>query len=161
MQRVDVQSSLICNGSSFDMWHDYMNLGRLLERLCDRREVDREDPAEPKKEQTSQWSHMQTSTEEGNGKHSWESSSASSLSDTSCSGTKTSCCRFCKQNGESARVYRSHTLRSDDGKVICPILRSYTCPICDATGDYAHTRKYCPQAQQREAARMLPGFKFW
>ncbi|KAM4534088.1 nanos homolog 1 [Odontesthes bonariensis] len=159
MERVDVQSPIIYKGSSFDMWHDYMNLNRLLERLCDRREVDREDPAKPKKVQPEQWSHMQSSPEEANGKHSWESSSASSLSDTSCSGTTTTSCRFCKQNGESARVYRSHTLRSDDGKVTCPILRSYTCPICEATGDYAHTRKYCPQRQ--EAARMLPGFKFW
>ena len=33
---------------------------------------------------------------------------------------------------------------STSGKVICPILYAYKCPICHATGDYAHTLKYCP-----------------
>ena len=33
---------------------------------------------------------------------------------------------------------------STAGKVICPILFAYKCPICHATGDYAHTLKYCP-----------------
>uniref|UniRef100_A0A3Q3J6E0 Nanos-type domain-containing protein n=1 Tax=Monopterus albus TaxID=43700 RepID=A0A3Q3J6E0_MONAL len=66
-----------------------------------------------------------------------------SLSDTSSHGTSSEYCRLCKQNGESQRVYLSHRLKSDDGKVICPILRKYTCPICKATGDYAHTLRYC------------------
>ena len=33
---------------------------------------------------------------------------------------------------------------STAGKVVCPILYAYKCPICHATGDYAHTLKYCP-----------------
>uniref|UniRef100_A0A3B3VAS8 Nanos C2HC-type zinc finger 2 n=1 Tax=Poecilia latipinna TaxID=48699 RepID=A0A3B3VAS8_9TELE len=118
----------------FDMWHDYMNLNTLL--VGDRRPVELGDTQEPRK---------------------------NSLSDTSsCSKTSADLCRFCRQNGESPRVYRSHALRSDDGKVTCPILWSYTCPICGASGDHAHTRRYCPQGKKRmEAETELPVFKFW
>jgi hypothetical protein len=31
-----------------------------------------------------------------------------------------------------------------EGRVICPVLRDYVCPICYCTGDAAHTTKYCP-----------------
>ncbi|KAM7390442.1 hypothetical protein PAMA_008549 [Pampus argenteus] len=141
------------------MWHDYMNLGRLLKKLCAGREMDLRDTEGPKKQEKEPRRRRQTSRPE-DCKNSTELSPVSSLSDTSCSGTSSDYCRFCKQNGESARVYRSHKLRSEDGKVICPILWNYTCPICAATGDHAHTRRYCPQAQRQEAARMLPGSRF-
>ncbi|KAG8009477.1 Nanos-like protein 2 [Nibea albiflora] len=174
MQRqVMVQSSLLSDGDCFDMWHDYMNLGRLLGRLCNWPDVDHGDTDGPKRNEAraaaaaaggggaAQRSRIRTSQRE-DCKNSTETSSVSSLSDNSCSGTSSYFCRFCKQNGESARVYRSHRLKSDDGKVICPILWSYTCPICEATGDHAHTRRYCPQAkQQQEAARKLPKSSFW
>lgn len=38
----------------------------------------------------------------------------------------------------------SHVLKDDYGKVVCPILRAYTCPYCQASGDFAHTINYCP-----------------
>uniref|UniRef100_A0A3P9KV56 Nanos homolog 2 n=1 Tax=Oryzias latipes TaxID=8090 RepID=A0A3P9KV56_ORYLA len=148
---VDVQSAHVLSEDCFDMWHDYMNLSALLQRLCNRRQVD---PEEPKQEPAAPWRIIQTQS-------SAETSSVSSLSDSSCGGSPADYCRFCKQNGETRQVYRSHALRSDDRKVICPILRNYTCPICGATGDRAHTRKYCPQAQREDAARMLPAYKFW
>ncbi|KAM9337194.1 nanos homolog 2 [Symphorus nematophorus] len=166
MQR-QVQSSLLSDGDCvFDMWHDYMNLGKLLERLCDRREGDHRDTEGAKNEgaggEGGPWRHIQSSRL-GERKNSTETSSVSSLSDTSCSGTSADFCRFCKQNGESARVYRSHKLKSSDGKVICPILWNYTCPICEATGDQAHTRKYCPQAERYEEAarRLQTRSRFW
>ncbi|XP_070709494.1 nanos homolog 2-like [Pempheris klunzingeri] len=142
------------SGDGFDMWHDYMDLARLLERL--RGEGDHRRTGGTEKEDAAPWSHIQPFRRE---ERKSSTSSASSLSDTSSSsGTPSDYCRFCKQNGETARVYRSHRLKSDDGKVICPILRSYTCPICQATGDHAHTRRYCPQAQRQEAARRS---RFW
>uniref|UniRef100_A0A4W5L6Y3 Nanos homolog 2 n=1 Tax=Hucho hucho TaxID=62062 RepID=A0A4W5L6Y3_9TELE len=107
----------------FDMWHDYMNLGRLLEKLCD--VADRtETTCTQLKEHVPDAEDHQTSRQDlASGDY----------------------CGFCKQNGETAEIYRSHKLKSKDSKVICPILRSYICPMCGATGDEAHTRRYCPQ----------------
>ena len=52
---------------------------------------------------------------------------------------------FCKNNGEDESFYLNHTLKDDLGRVTCPILSAYTCPICGATGSVAHTIKYCPR----------------
>jgi protein nanos 1 len=40
--------------------------------------------------------------------------------------------------------YKQHILKDSVGRIVCPILRAYTCPICNATGNTAHTIKYCP-----------------
>jgi len=53
-------------------------------------------------------------------------------------------CKFCYSNGEAESQYRSHQLKNSSGLVTCPVLRSFTCPICKATGDFAHTQRYCP-----------------
>lgn len=158
MQAVDVQS--------FDMWRDYMNLNKLL--LSDRCPVGLGDAEEPSKDPVQQMRPIHppaTGNKWNNSKTRSTSSRSSSLSDSSSSsgggGKSTDLCRFCRQNGESPRVYRSHALRSEDGRVTCPILWSYTCPICGASGDQAHTRSYCPQVKRKEAATELPVFKFW
>lgn len=57
-------------------------------------------------------------------------------------------CVFCRNNGESESFYTSHYLKDADGKVTCPVLRAYTCPLCGANGDKAHTIKYCPENAQ-------------
>lgn len=53
-------------------------------------------------------------------------------------------CGFCRTNNEPESVYRSHPLRIND-IVVCPSLRKYVCCFCGATGDKAHTIKYCPK----------------
>jgi len=54
-------------------------------------------------------------------------------------------CRFCLKNGEPPSLYYGHNLHTD-GKVSCPILRRYDCPICNSGGgDFAHTVRYCPR----------------
>lgn len=153
---------------SFDMWHDYMNLGTLLKRLCDRRPEERGAP----RRSTSAAAAEDTAVDPRSHspiycgevpKNSPDTSSASSLSDASSNGTSSSdadFCRFCKQNGESPQVYRSHTLKSANGIVVCPILWNYRCPICGATGDNAHTRRYCPVVR-RQNTRNLGVPKFW
>lgn len=57
-------------------------------------------------------------------------------------------CVFCRNNGESETFYTSHYLKDSEGKVTCPVLRAYTCPLCGANGDAAHTIKYCPENSQ-------------
>lgn len=53
-------------------------------------------------------------------------------------------CVFCKNNNESESVYSTHVLKDPDGKVVCPALYIYKCPICNNTGPDAHTVKHCP-----------------
>uniref|UniRef100_A0A8C5DDZ9 Nanos-type domain-containing protein n=1 Tax=Gouania willdenowi TaxID=441366 RepID=A0A8C5DDZ9_GOUWI len=58
-------------------------------------------------------------------------------------------CVFCRNNGAPEEVYGTHVLKSADGRVLCPILRAYTCPLCSARGDNAHTIKYCPLSREQ------------
>ena len=37
-------------------------------------------------------------------------------------------CVFCKKNGENASYYLSHTMKDDNGRVICPILYRHSEP---------------------------------
>ncbi|KAJ8667099.1 hypothetical protein QAD02_008761 [Eretmocerus hayati] len=53
-------------------------------------------------------------------------------------------CVFCKNNELGDDSYKTHILKDEEGRTICPILRKYKCPICGAIGDEAHTIKYCP-----------------
>jgi len=63
-------------------------------------------------------------------------------------------CRFCQTNGDPPEVYQNHSLRSDDGRVTCPVLREYNCPIChNGGGDFAHTVKYCPMARKAKPSK--------
>jgi len=54
-------------------------------------------------------------------------------------------CSLCFHNGEPEEFYSSHNLKTRDGRVVtCPVLRKFVCNICGATGDVAHTLRYCP-----------------
>ena len=54
---------------------------------------------------------------------------------------RTTATKFCYSNGEAESQYRSHQLKNSSGLVTCPVLRSFVCPICKATGDFAHTQR--------------------
>ncbi|KAJ3587218.1 hypothetical protein NHX12_010816 [Muraenolepis orangiensis] len=66
-------------------------------------------------------------------------------------------CVFCRNNGAPEEVFGSHVLKTAEGRVVCPILRAYTCPLCSANGDNAHTIKYCPLSKEQPAQRALKG----
>ncbi|CAH8570526.1 unnamed protein product [Schistosoma guineensis] len=54
-------------------------------------------------------------------------------------------CVFCRNNNEPKEMYTSHKVKDRFGRVTCPILRKFTCPLCGATKDRAHTIRYCPR----------------
>lgn len=55
-------------------------------------------------------------------------------------------CVFCKNNDVPPEKYRNHILKDPTGKILCPVLRAYNCPICNnGGGDFSHTTRYCPQ----------------
>ncbi|XP_076802081.1 uncharacterized protein LOC143446367 [Clavelina lepadiformis] len=53
-------------------------------------------------------------------------------------------CSFCRNNKEVEEWVMSHQLKDALNRVTCPILRSYVCPLCYASGDNAHTLGHCP-----------------
>jgi len=68
-------------------------------------------------------------------------------------------CVFCKNNGEEESYYKRHVLKDSEGRIVCPVLRAYTCPLCNANGDRAHTIKYCPKNNNPAPVAPLTGLK--
>ncbi|XP_040175478.1 uncharacterized protein LOC120908505 [Anopheles arabiensis] len=53
-------------------------------------------------------------------------------------------CVFCFNNKADREVYESHRCKDEAGNVTCPVLQTFVCMRCKATGKKAHTAKYCP-----------------
>uniref|UniRef100_A0A803TWK3 Nanos-type domain-containing protein n=1 Tax=Anolis carolinensis TaxID=28377 RepID=A0A803TWK3_ANOCA len=116
----------------FDRWKDYLSLAKVVtEIIAERKKV----PFPSQSWDTMDYDISKSSKGSANGQASQNKE----------------ICNFCKHNGESKQVYSSHRLKGMDGTVECPILRKYTCPLCGATGEKAHTLKYCPLSQGKRS----------
>jgi hypothetical protein len=65
------------------------------------------------------------------------------------------CCSFCKNNGEKEAIYTSHAMKNSKGKVTCPLLKIYKCPVCGMSGEDAHTITYCKKYKTMKRENML------
>nr|XP_020654418.1 nanos homolog 3 [Pogona vitticeps] len=110
--------------SAFQLWKDYFQLAKLVERLRCASPGDDDDPKRPLVPQPPQDWHQPAVVGER--------------------APEEPTCSFCRHNGESRHIYTSHRLKDEAGRVQCPILRNYTCPQCGASKDTAHTRRFCP-----------------
>ena len=68
---------------------------------------------------------------------------------------KTLFCTFCKNNGEKEEVFCSHLLKDSTGKITCPVLKKHVCPICQETGEKAHTITYCKNFQKSKRDQFI------
>lgn len=64
-------------------------------------------------------------------------------------------CSFCKSNNESEEIYMSHSLKDSNGRVTCPILKLHKCPICNESGENAHTITYCKEYKRQKINKIL------
>ncbi|KAK3509174.1 hypothetical protein QTP70_020286 [Hemibagrus guttatus] len=127
----------------FFMWHDYLGLRAMVTRLARAGDVQRlrsSSQDSPPGFEEPAW--RPDATPGTSGSSGLRSPGSQGLGHTVEKGV----CGFCRQNGESAEIYASHRLKARNGRVLCPVLRNYVCPVCGATGDTAHTRHYCPRA---------------
>ncbi|CAF0821174.1 unnamed protein product [Brachionus calyciflorus] len=67
-------------------------------------------------------------------------------------------CSFCKNNGEPEHIYRSHSIKNIHGRVTCPLLKEYKCPVCGESGENAHTITYCKKLKAQKRIQILSTF---
>ena len=78
---------------------------------------------------------------------------------TSAPSKANACCSFCKNNGEPKSIYLSHSIKDSNGKITCPLLKIYKCPICGESGANAHTITYCKKYKLARRNTILNSFK--
>ncbi|XP_013908121.1 PREDICTED: nanos homolog 2 [Thamnophis sirtalis] len=140
----------VAQGGFFEPWKDYLNLSKVvMEIVEERKKPQRWSPPweDPLDVLVLHWMNGG-----GNSKtHSPKTDAARGGDPPPAPPTQQGICSFCKHNGESKKVFSSHALKRADGVVVCPILRNYTCPLCGATADKAHTLKYCPHNKGQQS----------
>lgn len=138
----------VAQGRFFDQWKDYLNLSKVVMEIVEERK--KPSPPSPWKDPLKVIVLHQANGSD-NSRTPSSKKGPRKRDPQPVQPTQQGICNFCKHNGESKKVYSSHTLKRADGVVVCPILRNYTCPLCGATADKAHTLKYCPHNKAKQS----------
>ncbi|KAK0146333.1 Nanos 2 [Merluccius polli] len=109
------------------MWRDYMRLALTLKRMRDARETERERQIINAQAPQAHEKPQDGGGKDGNGGGKGGNGGGKGGNG---GGGVALLCGFCRSNGEAAGLYTSHTLRSREGRVTCPVLRGYTCHVC-------------------------------
>ncbi|XP_043927989.1 nanos homolog 2-like [Protopterus annectens] len=138
----------------FNMWKDYFQLSKLVKEMMEHRtlqeyKLSAELHSQSFKDATQLNSQSASGGTPIGNRSSTSGSSTNGLKQDASGSQNNGGCNFCKHNGESKVFYSSHVLKKQDGSIICPILRKYVCPVCSATGDFAHTLSYCPFNEEK------------
>ncbi|KAM3829471.1 nanos homolog 2 [Vipera latastei] len=136
-------------GRFFDQWKDYLNLSKVVMEIVEERKKPPPPPPPPQKDRLKLIILHRGKGSDNSRTHSSKKGTCK-RDPQPVPPTQQGVCNFCKHNGESKKVYSSHALKRADGVVVCPILRNYTCPLCGATADKAHTLKYCPHNKAKQ-----------
>ena len=112
----------------FEMWHDYFGLAELIERGKLRVKQQAEDNRHQSVSFPAEEPESNQPKKKEKRKHKLCFARLPYLRPR---------CAFCKSI--------HHLVRGLRGETTCPVLRTYICPICQATGDNAHTTKFCPK----------------
>ncbi|XP_013915653.1 PREDICTED: nanos homolog 3-like [Thamnophis sirtalis] len=129
--------------AAFQLWRDYFQLAKLVEGMS------RDGPSEGEEEEPApQAPELQPEQQLLARRRLRRRQQQLDEPPSAARGWDEPGCSFCKQNGESRSIYTSHCLKDEAGLVQCPILRRYQCPQCGASGDLAHTRRFCPLTKQ-------------
>lgn len=137
---------------AFDMWRDYLGLNASIQAILQSRPVPggascQEDAPDPCQERAKTAAHERQ--RERRCQLPPEPPAPKICDpDTLRRDSDFTQCSFCKHNGEAPSFYTAHSLKDYSGKVVCPILSVYRCPQCGASGDRAHTRRFCPLTKE-------------
>uniref|UniRef100_A0A4W3GAX0 Nanos-type domain-containing protein n=1 Tax=Callorhinchus milii TaxID=7868 RepID=A0A4W3GAX0_CALMI len=113
--------------AAFDLWTDYLGLNKVLGNIIG-----------------SGLREPGLANQQGHEKLDAEQQIAlSSLNSYKARHKLKNICAFYKQNEESEHIHNSHALKHNEGKIMCPVLREYTCQLCNVSGDRAHTKHFC------------------
>uniref|UniRef100_A0AAZ3P0P9 Nanos-type domain-containing protein n=1 Tax=Oncorhynchus tshawytscha TaxID=74940 RepID=A0AAZ3P0P9_ONCTS len=130
---------LISENKSFEPWRDYLKLADLVREM----QLGRFTP-EPSTVEAPPRSPSGRNTPEEvpSPERTWDQSGRNTPEEVPSPERKF--CGFCKYNGQPESVFLSHSIKNQDGDMMCRYLQLSLCPLCGITGAQAATKHHCP-----------------